>query len=97
MLPVKGSVLNLGALSQPGGPRVVVCVSAGSGKGLLQLHLPGKCVAVSALLAALGILLHYFPWETHFCSIVVSASGNVREGWQPMLVSLLSFCSGSWL
>lgn len=80
VLPVKGSVLNLGALPLPEGPGVVVCIRAGSGKGLLQPRLPGKRVAVSALLAVLEMLLHYFPWETHFCNVTGSVSGDVREG-----------------
>lgn len=49
-LPAKGSIANLGALPQPEGLGVVVCTHTGSGKGLLQLRLLGKRVAVSAFL-----------------------------------------------
>lgn len=42
ILPVEEPVLNLGALSQPGGSVVVVCICTVCGEGLLRPLLPGS-------------------------------------------------------
>lgn len=47
-LPAKGSTLR--ALPQPEGLGAVICTHRGSGKGLLQPHLLGKCVPVLTFL-----------------------------------------------
>lgn len=86
VLPVKGSISNLGALPQPEGPGVVVCIWAGSGKRLLQPHL--ACLANAGLYWLCG------PHRRCFC--ITSLGKHISVAWWGTSVVMSGRADSPW-